>query len=171
MNALLLQHIEKRIVINAPVQYVHNQCSQFGEFSRYTPYVMSIRQYDAHPSRVQMWFREKRFKCQTEKFQQWSDNPIAHWRPGCRVHQGSITLECEHGHMTCVTLEFDCAPVSPLGRTEDSPCAVETQAEAILKRFRTFIEPPPTGTEAWADRIIAGSIPALPSGAKTWTRY
>lgn len=170
MNAKLVQHIEKTIIINATVQCIYNQCSRFKEFSRFIPYIMSLRQSDDFPM-VQIGFCEKRFKRQAEKFQQMSGYAVTPCRGGCRFHHGSLTLESEGGNTTRVTVELDYAPYFPLGASGVSLCTVEEQIEKILKRFRDFVEPQPADTEEWSDEIPNEAIPALCSEPYAWTRY
>lgn len=171
MNAKQIQHIEKVIVINAPLQCVYNQCMQFEEFSRFAPYAISARQFNDSQSMVQIRFWGKRSRQRTDIYQIISDHSNTRHGPGCRFHHGTITFESEGKNTTCVTVEIDYEPCFPIGKASVAPVAMERRIGAMLKRFRSFIEPPPAATEEWRGEIHNDGVQFAESDAYAWTRY
>jgi len=171
MNAKQIQHIEKVIVITAPLQCVYNHCMQFEEFSRFAPYVISARQFNNSQSMVQIRFWGKRTSQQAEIYQQMRVHSIARRTPICRFHHGIITFENEGRNSTRVTVEIDYEPRFPIGKAQADLGAMERRISAMLQRFRSTIEPQPAATEEWRGEIHNAAAQFAESDAYAWTRY
>ena len=148
-----MDSVEKSIEIEAPVQKVYNQWTQFEEFPRFMEGVAEVRQLDDKRlhwrakvgGRVEEW--------DAEIAEQVPDKIIV-WRStsGAR-NEGIVRFVPLGASKTKVELEMHWDPKDVTERIGDALGADDARIQGDLGRFKKFVEERRTPTGAWRGEI------------------
>src|SRR5437763_16499911 len=144
-----METIEKTIEVDAPVNKVYNQWTQFEEFPQFMEGVKEVKQLD---DKHLHWIAEvggKRKEWDAEITQQIPDQRIA-WRSTGGAHNGGVVhfRPRDHNH-TIVSLQLAYEPEGAVENVADALGILSRRVEQDLKRFRDFIQRRTTETGAW----------------------
>ncbi len=148
-----MEHVEKTIEVNVPVQTAYNQWTQFESFPHFMEGVKQVRQLD---DKRLHWVAEvagKKEEWDAEITDQIPDRRIA-WRSisGAR-NDGVVSFTSSDGDKTLVGLRVDYDPKGVVENVGDALGFVTRRVEGDLKRFKEFIESRGTETGAWRGEI------------------
>ncbi len=148
-----MEHVEKTIEVNVPVQTAYNQWTQFESFPHFMEGVKQVRQLD---DKHLHWIAEvggKKEEWDAEITDQIPDRRIA-WRSlsGAR-NDGVVSFTSADSGKTLVGLRVDYDPQGPVENVGDALGFVTRRVEGDLKRFKEFIEARGTETGAWRGEI------------------
>jgi uncharacterized membrane protein len=148
-----MESIEKTIEVEAPINKVYNQWTQFEKFPEFMEGVEEVRQLD---ERHLHWVAEmggKKKEWDAEIYEQVPDQRIA-WRSttGTR-NAGKVDFLPKEPNRTRVTLKMDYEPEGALEHTGDALDVVSRQVEGNLERFKEFIQSSATESGAWRGDI------------------
>ncbi len=141
------------IEVNAPLQVVYNQWTQFEEFPRFMESVDEVRQDG--PKRL-FWKAKiagKDKQWEAEIIEQVPDKRIAWVSVDGTPNTGEVTFECMEFERTLITLTMEYEPEGFLEMAGDVLGIPSGQVEEDLNRFRDFIEQTGRETGGWRGRI------------------
>jgi uncharacterized membrane protein len=148
-----MENIEKSIEVNAPLQQVYNQWTQFEEFPKFMEGVEEVRQLD---DRRLFWRAQifgKTEEWEAEIYEQVPDQRIA-WRSIAGApNAGAVSFAAAGPETTRVTLALNYEPLGAVEKIGDALGIVSARVEGDLKRFRDFIEERGRATGAWRGEI------------------
>jgi len=168
-----MECIEKTIEVEAPLNKVYNQWTQFEEFPKFMEGVEQVQQLD---NKRLHWVAEiagKRKEWDAEIFDQVPDEKVA-WRSttGAR-NSGIVTFRPVGGNRTEINLKLNYDPEGATENVGDMLGVVGRRVEGDLKRFKEFIQSRGTETGAWRGEIHRGqetsrpgSVPPLQGGKR-----
>lgn len=148
-----MESVEKTIEVEAPVNQVYNQWTQFERFPEFMEGVEEVQQLD---DRHLHWVAEiggKKKEWDAEIYEQVPDQRIA-WRSttGTR-NSGAVNFLSKNGGRTRVTLKMDYEPEGASEHLGDALGMVTRRVEGDLERFKEFIQESKTETGAWRGEI------------------
>jgi uncharacterized membrane protein len=153
-----MENIEQSIEIDAPVNTVYNQWTQFEEFPRFMEGVREVRQLDDKRLHWRAEIGGKEKEWDAEIFRQVPDQVIA-WRSTSGVrNEGEVRFDKTADGKTRVTVNMRWEPDTPAEKTGDVIGIVSARVRGDLKRFKDFIESRRRETGAWRGEIHAGSV-------------
>jgi len=133
-------HISKSIEVNAPLQTVYNQWTQFEEFPRFMEGVEEVRQI----TDKKLFWRAKIGghvkEWQADIVSQEPDRRISWHSVEGTENSGTVSFERVGADKTRVTLEMSYEPESAVEKVGDALGAASRRVEGDLKRFKEFIE-------------------------------
>jgi uncharacterized membrane protein len=148
-----METVEKSIEVNAPLQQVYNQWTQFEEFPKFMEGVEEVRQLD---DRRLFWRAQifgKTEEWEAEIYEQVPDQRIA-WRSIAGApNAGAVSFAAAGPETTRVTLALNYEPLGAVEKIGDALGIVSARVEGDLKRFRDFIEERGRATGAWRGEI------------------
>ena len=148
-----METIEKSVEVDAPLQAVYNQWTQFEEFPRFMQGVEEVRQLT--DTRL-FWKAEiwgKAAEWEAEIYEQIPDQRIA-WRSVTgHPNAGAVSFQAVDEGRTRVTLTMSYEPLGALEKIADALGIVTGRVEGDLKRFREFIEERGRATGAWRGEV------------------
>ena len=141
------------IDVNAPLQSVYDQWTQFEEFPRFMRDVVEVRQHgpDALSWKVLMGGKEKQWEARI--IEQIPDTSIVWESVDGTSNRGAITFEPLGTDATRLTLVMEYEPEGFLEKAGDLLGIPSGHVEESLKSFRELIESKSTITEGWRGRI------------------
>ena len=148
-----METIEKSIEVNAPLQQVYNQWTQFEEFPKFMEGVQEVRQLSDQRLfwRAQIWGKTEEWEA--EIHEQVPDQRIA-WRSVVGApNAGTVSFAALDPNSTRVTLSLSYEPLGAVEKIGDALGIVSARVEGDLKRFRDFIEERGRATGAWRGEI------------------
>jgi len=148
-----METIEKSVEVDAPLQAVYNQWTQFEEFPRFMQGVEEVRQLTDTRLfwRAEIW--GKAAEWEAEIFEQIPDKRIA-WRSVTgHPNAGAVGFEAIDQDRTRVTLTMSYEPLGAVEKIADALGIVTARVEGDLKRFREFIEERGRATGAWRGEV------------------
>jgi len=148
-----METIEKSIEVEAPLQQVYNQWTQFEEFPKFMEGVEEVRQLDNKRLfwRAQIWGKTEEWEA--EIYEQIPDQRIA-WRSVVGApNAGAVAFQPVGSTRTRVTLTLNYQPLGVLENIGDALGLVTARVEGDLKRFRDFIEERGRATGGWRGEI------------------
>ena len=149
-----MQRIEKTVDVNAPVRAVYNQWTQFEEFPRFMPGVISVRQIDDTHLRWNACFW-------SGVDQEW-DAEITEQDPDKRIswksvsgtpNSGTVRFEPLDDSHTRVRLVMAYQPQGFVENAGDMVGLVEGKVQQAMRGFKDFIEERRTETGAWRGEV------------------
>ena len=153
-----MENIEQSIEVNAPVETVYNQWTQFEEFPRFMSNVKEVRQLDDKRLHWRASVAGKEKEWDAEIFRQEQDTAIA-WRSTSGAHNaGEVRFDKVSGGQTRVTLELSYEPEGVIENVGDALGVVSAQVKGDLERFKKFIENRGSETGAWRGEIQGGQV-------------
>ena len=145
------------IEVDAPLQAVYNQWTQFEEFPRFMGGVVEVCQLDEKRAhwRTNIGGKEKEFD--TEITEQIPDKRIA-WRSVLgAAHAGVVTFHPLSDRQTRIMLQMEYEPDGMVEDAADALGIVTRRIEKDLERFKEFIESHRSETGAWRGKIQRGA--------------
>ncbi|MDX1951727.1 MAG: SRPBCC family protein [Verrucomicrobiota bacterium] len=148
-----MEHIEKSIVVEAPLSMVYNQWTQFEEFPEFMDGVESVRQLDDKRLHWRAKIAGKIKEWDAEIFDQTPDQRIA-WRSiSGAMNTGQVRFESLGENQTRVYLKLNYDPEGAVENIGDALGLVSSKIEGDLQRFKQFIESRGAETGAWRGEI------------------
>ncbi|HEY0792948.1 MAG TPA: SRPBCC family protein [Chthoniobacterales bacterium] len=146
-------HISKSIEVNAPLQTVYNQWTQFETFPEFMEGVEEVRQI----TEKKLYWRAKiggsTKEWQADIIEQEPDRRIA-WKSSVGTENaGAISFEAAGPDKTRLTLELGYEPDSVVEKVGDALGVAGHRVEGDLKRFKAFIERRGASTGAYRKSI------------------
>ena len=152
-----MARVEKSIEINAPVNTVYNQWTQFEEFPHFMEGVREVRQLDDTLLHWAATVAGTRAEWDAKILEQEPDRKIAWESVDGKQTSGVVTFEpAGSGSRTRVRLRMTYAPE---GATEQVGSAVGLDARRVrgdLERFRSLIESRQGASGAWRGEVAGG---------------
>jgi uncharacterized membrane protein len=153
-----MESIEKSIEVDAPVNKVYNQWTQFEEFPKFMEGIEQVKQID---DRRLHWVADiggKRKEWDAEIFEQVIDQRIA-WRSTSGTpNAGAVHFEPVGPNKTRVVLKLNYDPQGLVENVGDFLGVVGRRVEGDLERFKEFIQLRGTETGAWRGEVKGHSI-------------
>lgn len=148
-----MANIEKSIEVNAPVQPVYNQWTQFEEFPRFMEGVEHVKQLDDKRLHWKAQIAGKEKEWDAEIYEQIPDTRIC-WRTiGGTPNNGCVTFQEMGAEKTKIALRMDYDPETFMEKAGDAVGIVSMRVEGDLKRFKEFIESRGRETGGWRGEI------------------
>jgi uncharacterized membrane protein len=156
-------HVEKSIEVEAPVNRVYNQWTQFEDFPKFMQGIERVQQLD---DKRLHWVAEiggKKKEWDAEIFEQVPDQKIAWRSTSGAANAGIVSFRPIAANRTHVTVRMEYEPEGTIENLGAALGAVGTRIDGDLKRFRDFIQTRLHETGAWRGEIRAGQVES-PSG-------
>ena len=148
-----MQSFEKAVDVNAPIQAVYGQWTQFEEFPRFMEGVEQVRQMDEKTLHWRAKIAGKVQEWDAVIVEQVPDQKIS-WRSINGAHNfGRVTFEVVNPMTTRVTLWLEYQPEGMVENAGSLLGMVQGRVEGDLSRFKQFIESRGTATGAWRGEI------------------
>jgi uncharacterized membrane protein len=147
-----MERLEESIEVEAPLQTVYNQWTQFEEFPRFMEGVESVRQIDDTHVRWVAEIAGKRKEWDAEITHQTPDQEIAWIGLGDPDNRGRVVFEPRNGK-TKVTLLLDYEPEGAVEQIGDVLGVPRRRVRGDLERFKDFIESRGRETGAWRGEV------------------
>lgn len=165
-----MQTIEKSIEVDAPLNKVYNQWTQFEDFPKFMEGVEEVQQLDDKRLHWVAQIGGKRKEWDAEIFEQVPDETIA-WRSSSGTrNSGVVTFSPVSTNRTEIRLRLNYEPEGVMENVGDRLGVVGRRIEGDLQRFKDFIQTRQDETGAWRGEIhggqqTSGSSGNVPSGA------
>ena len=157
-------HVEKSIEVQAPLNRVYNQWTQFEDFPKFMQGIERVQQFD---DKRLHWVAEiggKRKEWDAEIFEQVPDQKIA-WRSTSGApNAGIVSFRPIAPNLTHVTVRMEYDPEGAIENLGAALGAVGMRIEGDLKRFRDFIQSRIQETGAWRGEIHSGRVESTGDG-------
>ena len=151
-------HVEKSIEVEAPLNKVYNQWTQFEDFPKFMQGIEQVQQLD---DKRLHWVAEiggKKKEWDAEIFEQVPDQKIA-WRSTSGApNAGIVSFRPVAANRTQVTVRMEYEPEGAIENLGAALGAVGTRIDGDLKRFRDFIQTRLKETGAWRGEIHSGRV-------------
>ena len=157
-------HVEKSIEVDAPVNRVYNQWTQFEDFPKFMQGIEQVEQLD---DKRLHWVAEiggKRKEWEAEIFEQVPDQKIAWRSTSGAANAGIVSFQPVAANRTQVTVRMEYEPEGAIENLGVALGAVGTRIEGDLKRFRDFIQSRIQETGAWRGEIHGGRVESTGGG-------
>ncbi len=159
-----MEVVERSIEVDAPVDKVYNQWTQFEEFPKFMEGVEEVRQLD---DRHLHWVSEiagRRKEWDAEIFEQVPDQKIA-WRSTAGApNSGVVSFQSLAPNKTQVVLTMQVAPEGTLEQAGTALGTLSRRIEGDLERFKQFIQLRAQETGAWRGEIHSPEVkPSRPA--------
>jgi uncharacterized membrane protein len=157
-------HVEKSIEVEAPVNRVYNQWTQFEDFPKFMQGIEQVQQLDDKRLHWTAEIGGKRKEWNAEIFEQVPDQKIA-WRSTSGApNAGIVSFRPIAANRTQVTVRMEYDPEGVVENLGAALGAVGTRIEGDLKRFRDFIQARILETGAWRGEIHGGRVESTGQG-------
>ena len=150
--------VEDSIEVQAPVQQVYNQWTQFEEFPKFMEGIQSVQQLDETHVRWVAEIRGENRQWTTEITEQRPDEKIA-WKTieGEVKNDGVVTFEQVGDGQTRINVEMDVESESSMQNVaSDLLGIVKNQVHGDLEGFKKLIEDRAEETGAWRGEVAKG---------------
>jgi uncharacterized membrane protein len=153
-----MQTIEKSIEVDAPIDKVYNQWTQFEEFPRFMEGVKQVQQMDDKHLHWIATVAGKTKEWDAEIVEQVRDDRIA-WRSISGTPNSGVVhfLPLDQNH-TMVTLRMSYEPQSTMERIGSAMGLFSGRVESDLRHFKEFIQERGTETGSWRGEIHRGEV-------------
>ncbi len=148
--------VEKSIDVNAPIDAVYNQWTQFEEYPRFMEGVQEVHQID--DARL-TWTAEvggRRKEWYAKIIRQVPDEVIAWESEGGVMNNGVVTFHRKGPDRTEVDLAMEYEPEDFVEQVGDKLGFMGRQVQGDLERFKEFIEARGQETGGWRGTIQGG---------------
>jgi uncharacterized membrane protein len=153
-----METIEKSVEVEAPIETVYNQWTQFEEFPRFMKGVKEVRQLDDKRLHWKADIAGKEKEWDAEIYQQIPDQVIA-WRSLSGPHNaGEVRFDKVSGGKTRVDVIMTYEPEGVIENVGDALGAVSLRVGNDLDLFKELIEERGRETGAWRGEIKGGSV-------------
>jgi len=151
-----MECVEKSIEVDAPLQQVYNQWTQFEDFPKFMAGVEEVHQID---NKRLHWVAEiggKRKEWEAEIYEQAPDEKIA-WRSTSGARNfGVVHFKPLDANRTEVHLKMNYEPEGVSEQVGDMLGVVGRRVEGDLKRFKEFLQERQKESGAWRGSIHHG---------------
>src|SRR5947208_6985392 len=148
-----METIEKTVQVDAPLQKVYNQWTQFEDFPKFMEGVEQVDQLDNKRLHWVANLGGKRKEWDAEIFEQVPDETIA-WRSTTGVrNSGIVSFAPLANNRTEVRLRLNYEPEGVTENVGDMLGVVGRRVEGDLERFKEFIQARGQETGAWRGEI------------------
>ena len=148
-----MENVEKSVEVEAPLNSVYNQWTQFEEFPRFMEGVEEVRQLDDKRLHWRAKIAGKVKEWDAEIFEQVPNQRIA-WRSTTGAkNSGMVNFTALSSHRTRVTLRLNYELETATEKVGDALGFVSRQVEGDLERFREYIEKRGRETGGWRGEI------------------
>ncbi len=153
-----METIEKSIEVDAPIDQVYNQWTQFEEFPRFMGGVEQVRQMDDKHLHWVAKVGGRRKEWDAEIVEQVPDDRIA-WRSiSGAPNSGVVHFRPTDSQHTVVTLRMNYEPEGAMENIGSALGLFSGRVESDLKHFRDFIQQRGTETGSWRGQIHKGNV-------------
>jgi len=153
-----METAEKIIEVNAPLNRVYNQWTQFESFPEFMEGVMEVKQLDDKRLHWKANIGGKAKEWDAEIVEQVPDSLIA-WRSvSGPPHNGTVSFRMRGPNRTEIMVRIEFQPQSMLESLAGAFGVVGRRIEEDLQRFKEFIENRPAETGAWRGRISGANV-------------
>ena len=150
--------IEKSIEVNAPIETVYNQWTQFEEFPRFMKGLDEVRQLDDKRLHFVAHIAGKREEWDAEITEQVPEQKIS-WRSITGAsNEGTVFFDKLPNGRTIVRAAISIDPDSILEKFGSAMGIPDSRVKGDLERFKDFIENRGVETGAWRGEIRGGQI-------------
>ena len=148
-----MEHVEKIVDVNCPINTVYNQWTQFEEFPRFMAGVKEVRQIDdTHVHwRAEIWGKDKEWDA--EITEQEPDKRISWKSVSGAPNAGTVRFEPLDAERTRVRLVMAYEPEGAIENMGDAVGIFSSHVESTVQDFKKFIESRGRETGAWRGEI------------------
>jgi uncharacterized membrane protein len=132
--------IEQSIEVEAPLDTVYNQWTQFEEFPRFMDGVEQVRQLDETHLHWVAAFGGSRHEWEAEITEQRPDERVAWRNTGGKENAGVVTFHRLGDHATRVMVQMDFVPEGIKEKLGDALGAPDRRVKGDLERFKQLVE-------------------------------
>jgi uncharacterized membrane protein len=151
-----MERVTKTFEINAPVQKVYNQWTQFEEFPRFMDGVKEVRQLDDTHLHWRASIAGKDKEWDAEIVEQVPDQRIA-WRSTSGApNAGTVRFEPLNKERSRVHLTMEYEPKGFIENVGDAVGVVDRKLEKAVEDFKRLIEQRGQETGAWRGEVHGG---------------
>ena len=151
-----MQTIERSIEVQAPLNEVYNQWTQFEEFPKFMSGVEEVRQISENRLFWRAKFWGQREQWEAEIYEQIPDQRIA-WKSVIGApNAGVVEFEALVPDRTRVVLSMSYQPLGMAEQIADALGVISRRIEGDLRKFREFIEERGRSTGGWRGQIRHG---------------
>jgi uncharacterized membrane protein len=151
-----MERVTKTFEINAPVQKVYNQWTQFEEFPRFMDGVKEVRQLDDTHLHWRASIAGKDKEWDAEIVEQVPDQRIA-WRSTSGApNAGTVRFEPLNKDRSRVHLTMEYEPKGFIENVGDAVGVVDRKLEKAVEDFKRLIEQRGQETGAWRGEVHGG---------------
>jgi uncharacterized membrane protein len=160
-----METIEKSIEVDAPIQKVYNQWTQFEEFPRFMEGIEEVRQLDNKHLHWVANVGGRTKEWDAEIVEQIPEDRIA-WRStsGAR-NAGVVHFQSSDPAHTVITLRMDYEAEGTMEKIGSAMGVLSSRVEADLRNFKEFIQRRPTETGSWREQIQGNDESGKGSGS------
>lgn len=153
-----MKTIEQSIEVDAPIQTVYNQWTQFEEFPEFMGGVESVRQLDDKRLHWVATIGGARYEWDAEIYEQVPDQRIA-WRSiSGKTNDGSVTFEKIGNERTRVRAIVGYKPEGATEKLADAVGILSSRIKGDLNRFKQFVESRGVETGGWRGEIHGAEV-------------
>ncbi|MGX1159352.1 carbon monoxide dehydrogenase subunit G [Pseudarthrobacter sp. SLBN-100] len=145
--------VEKRIVVDVPVNTAYNQWTQFEDFPHFMRGVESVTQLSDDRLRWVAHIGGVRRQWEAKILEQVPDRRVAWASTEGATNSGKVEFRDAGANKTELALTLDYQPAGVVEKVGDLLHVVGRQAEHDLKKFKEFIEHEGHATGAWREAI------------------
>jgi uncharacterized membrane protein len=153
-----MAHIEKSLLVGAPLREVYDQWTQFEEFPRFMDGVEEVRQLDDNTLYWRASIAGVEREWHAEIVEQVPDRRVAWRNLTGKQNSGIVSFRPADDRTTEVTLRVDYDPEGVAESVGDALGLVSRRVQGDLKRFRDFIEERGKATGGWRGEIHAREV-------------
>ena len=153
-----METIEQSIEVNAPVEKVYNQWTQFKEFPKFMEGVESVQQLDDKRLHWVAQIAGKRHEWDAEIYEQVPDQRIAWKSISGKPNTGAVTFDKTPNNTTRVNVKMGYEPEGAMEKVGDALGLASARVKGDLKRFKEFVERRASETGAWRGEIHGDQI-------------
>ena len=132
--------IEQSIEVEAPLDTVYNQWTQFEEFPRFMDGVEQVTQLDETHLHWVAEFGGSRHEWDAEITEQRPDERVAWRNTGGKENAGAVTFHRLGDHATRVMVQMDFVPEGIKEKLGDALGAPDRRVKGDLERFKQIVE-------------------------------
>ncbi|WP_309069009.1 SRPBCC family protein [Microbacterium sp.] len=144
--------LNAEIDVDAPVDIVYNQWTQFESFPHFLGAVKSVQQIDDVRTRWTVSIAGKEEEFYADIVDQVPDSHVAWQSTDGAFHAGRVEFE-PHGSETRVKLRMEWEPEGLIEKVGAALNIDEAQAKMDLERFKKFIEERGAETGGWRGEV------------------
>ena len=145
--------IEQSIEVNAPLNTVYNQWTQFEEFPRFMEGVEDVRQLDDTHLHWVAEFGGSRHEWDAEITEQRPDERVAWRNTDGKENAGVVTFHRITDDTTRVMVQMDFVPEGVKEKIGDALGAPDRRVKGDLERFKGMIEARGRESGAWRGEV------------------
>lgn len=154
-----MSKVEKRIVVEVPINTAYNQWTQFEDFPYFMDGVESVTQLSDDRLKWVAQIAGVRREWEAKILEQVPDRRVAWAATAGATNSGAVEFSDAGNNRTELTLTLEYQPEGMVEKMGDLLHMVGRQAEHDLKQFKKFIESEGHATGAWRKTIPGATAP------------